>query len=90
MHPVRSSSSGDPDRNGNRLFRKPQRISITVPDHIHRALLARSSDQGRSLSNVAAFLLERAIASEQELVLEEQTCGTSTPRRRSGAEPLAA
>ncbi len=42
-------------------FRKPQRISITVPFQIYRALIERSSREGRSISNLASFLLERAI-----------------------------
>jgi hypothetical protein len=36
-----------------------------VPDQIYRSLLERSSREGRSISNLAAYLLERAVASEQ-------------------------
>jgi hypothetical protein len=42
--------------------RKPQRISITLPEATYNALLMRSSREGRSISNLAAFLLEREIA----------------------------
>lgn len=42
-------------------FRKSQRISVTVPDHIHHALIERSLREGRSLSNLASFLLEVAL-----------------------------
>lgn len=42
--------------------RSPQRITITISYATHQALLARSDEQGRSLSNLAAFLLERSIA----------------------------
>jgi hypothetical protein len=42
--------------------RSPQRITITVSYSIHEALLQRSDNEGRSLSNLAAFLLERSIA----------------------------
>ena len=48
------------------LFRKPKRITITVPDQIYRTLLERSTREGRSISNLAAYLLERAVASEQQ------------------------
>jgi hypothetical protein len=48
------------------LFRRPVRVSITVPHHIHEALLRRSDQEGRSLSNLAAFLLEASLASFTE------------------------
>jgi hypothetical protein len=47
------------------LFRKPKRITVTVPDQIYRTLLERSTREGRSISNLAAYLLERAVASEK-------------------------
>jgi len=43
------------------LFRAPRRISITLPYETYSRLLERSSQQGRSLSNLAAFLLESAL-----------------------------
>ena len=39
--------------------RKPQRITITVPWSTYQALLEVSDEQGRSLSNTAAYWLER-------------------------------
>lgn len=39
--------------------RKPQRITITVSWSVYKALLNASDQQGRSLSNLAAFWLER-------------------------------
>lgn len=42
------------------LFRKPQRISITLPYETYRQLIERSVREGRSISNLAAFLLEAA------------------------------
>ena len=42
-------------------FRKPQRISITVSDHVYQRLLLISDQQGRSLSNYASFLLESSL-----------------------------
>ena len=43
-------------------FRSPTRISIsiTLPDYTYQDLLCRSDEEGRSLSNLAAFLLEMA------------------------------
>ena len=41
--------------------RHPQRITITISWATHEALQARSDDQGRSLSNLAAFLLESSL-----------------------------
>jgi hypothetical protein len=43
------------------LQRRTHRLSITVPDRVHRALTERSDTEGRSVSNLAAFLLERSL-----------------------------
>jgi hypothetical protein len=40
-------------------IRKPQRLTITVPWSTYQALIATSDEQGRSLSNTAAYWLER-------------------------------
>ena len=42
-------------------FRKPVRITITVPHSTHQALCERSDEEGRSLSNLAAFMLENSL-----------------------------
>jgi hypothetical protein len=39
--------------------RKPQRITITVAWSTYQSLIATSDEQGRSLSNTAAYWLER-------------------------------
>jgi hypothetical protein len=39
--------------------RKPQRITITVPWSTYQSLITTSDEQGRSLSNTAAYWLER-------------------------------
>lgn len=39
-------------------LRGSKRISTTVPAHVHDALEQLSIEQGRSLSNLAAFALE--------------------------------
>lgn len=44
------------------LQRKPQRITITVSALTVDRLAARAMAEGRSLSNLAAFLLEIALA----------------------------
>lgn len=46
-------------------FRSPQRVSITIPHCTYQLLLQLSDQQGRSLSNLAAYLLESALAEEQ-------------------------
>jgi hypothetical protein len=43
------------------LTRKPQRISITIPYGLYQALIQASDYQGRSLSNLASFLLEEQL-----------------------------
>jgi len=42
------------------LQRKPVRISITISYALHQSLMECSDNQGRSLSNLAAYLLETA------------------------------
>lgn len=44
------------------VFRAPRRMTITVPYGTYQKLLDRSTLEGRSLSNLAAFLLESAIS----------------------------
>ncbi|MEB3307918.1 MAG: hypothetical protein VKK98_07190 [Cyanobacteriota bacterium] len=46
----------------NRAFRRPKRLTITVPFSTYQRLVVRSDHEGRSLSNLAAFLLEIAIS----------------------------
>ncbi len=43
------------------LQRQPRRISITLSFHVHEKLLKRSEEEGRSMSNLCAFLLEVAL-----------------------------
>jgi hypothetical protein len=43
------------------LFRKPRRVSVTLPDSTARQLTERSLLEGRSLSNLAAVLLEKEL-----------------------------
>jgi hypothetical protein len=46
------------------LQRSPRRVTITGPYALYSELLARSDQQGRSLSNLAAFLIEAAISAQ--------------------------
>jgi hypothetical protein len=42
-------------------FRSSQRLTITVAQSTLEALIARSSVEGRSVSNLAAYLIESAL-----------------------------
>jgi hypothetical protein len=53
--------SANPSPNLQVSFRKPVRITITVPHSTHSALEDRSDQEGRSLSNLAAYILENAM-----------------------------
>ena len=46
-------------------FRSPMRITITVPYGTYEHLIHQSNEEGRSLSNLSAFLLESAIGDQQ-------------------------
>lgn len=43
------------------MMRKPTRVSITVSQSVLDRLLVLSTEQGRSTSNLAAYLLETAL-----------------------------
>ncbi|MEX0587809.1 MAG: hypothetical protein WD136_01000 [Cyanobium sp.] len=44
-------------------FRTPKRLSVTLPEATYDRLVQKSGWEGRSISNLAAFLLERAVNS---------------------------
>ena len=50
-------------RSGQAGFRSSQRLTITVAHATLDALVERSNHEGRSLSNLAAYLLESSLAS---------------------------
>lgn len=52
------------------MQRQPRRISITLSYQVHEALLSRSEEEGRSLSNLCAFLLEEALRDASRLMIE--------------------
>ena len=75
------------------LFRKPQRISITVSHHLYELLMQCSDLQGRSVSNLAAFLLESALdgVKAQLAVEPAPVVGSSVNRGvypQAGLQPL--
>jgi hypothetical protein len=41
--------------------RSSQRVTITVPFHIHERICSIANEQGRSNSNLMAYMLERAV-----------------------------
>ena len=56
------------------VFRKPRRLTITVSQHVMEQLLHYSDQQGRSLSNYAAYLLETSLqASAAEVQYQERS-----------------
>lgn len=44
-------------------FRSPRRVTVTLPLQTYEQLQLRCDSEGRSLSNLAAFLLEMALQS---------------------------
>ncbi len=42
-------------------FLRPVRVTITIPYNAYQSLIERSNQQGRSLSNLAAYLLETSL-----------------------------
>ena len=48
------------------LFLSPQRLTITVPAMTLRKLLKRSLVEGRSVSNLAAYLLEQSLEGDSQ------------------------
>jgi hypothetical protein len=49
-----------PVRASDVMRRTPQRVCATLPWHLHQRLQDRADHEGRSLSNLIAFLLEGA------------------------------
>lgn len=47
------------------MQRQPRRISITLSHNVHEDLLNRSELEGRSVSNLCAYLLEESLKSDR-------------------------
>ena len=45
--------------------RRSQRVTITIHWELRRSLQERADQEGRSLSNLMAYLLERGMAAEE-------------------------
>lgn len=43
------------------LQRRTHRVTFTVPDSVFQLLIARSNVQGRSISNLCAYLVEQSL-----------------------------
>ena len=41
--------------------RSSKRVTITIPFHVFSSIVTRSQEEGRSISNLMAYLLERSI-----------------------------
>jgi hypothetical protein len=68
------------------LQRQPRRITITLSYHVHEALLTRSEEEGRSVSNLCAFLLEDSLRHAADLpVVKTPTQSDSIGRMASYA-----
>ena len=69
--------------------RKPVRLSITIPHGLYCRIEQQASSEGRSMSNLAAYLLE---ASLPQAILRENARvapgGSSSPLQCSATRPL--
>ena len=63
---MNASSGINKDTGVGNQFSSPQRITITVPAMTLKKLLKRSLVEGRSLSNLAAFLLEQSLERDSQ------------------------
>ena len=54
-----SKGSKLPDSDLNQELKRPKRITITVNHALYTQLVERSSREGRSISNLASYLLQR-------------------------------
>jgi hypothetical protein len=63
---MNTSSEINKDKEIGNRFSSPQRITITVSAMTLKKLLKRSLVEGRSLSNLAAFLLEQSLEGDSQ------------------------
>jgi len=64
--PLSRASGHSSSPSESACFRKPQRITITVPWQLYQQLSHHCDRQGRSLSNLACFWLEQQARQEHE------------------------
>jgi hypothetical protein len=53
-------------KDNKRRYATTNRISITLADSVSRKLSERAFEEGRSISNLAAYLLERALETDED------------------------
>jgi len=63
---MNASSGINKDTGKENRFLSPQRVTITVPAMTLKKLLRRSLVEGRSVSNLAAFLLEQSLEGDSQ------------------------
>jgi hypothetical protein len=63
---MNASSGINKDTGKENSFLSPQRITITVPAMTLKKLIKRSLVEGRSLSNLAAYLLEQTLEGDSQ------------------------
>lgn len=66
----------------NQQHRQPRRISITLSFHVSEALVNRSLQEGRSLSNLCAYLIEESLIEQRQ---KEWQMRWSTSNREDGS-----
>jgi len=72
---------------GKAAFRKPRRISITVPENVYNKLAECSTLEGRSISNLAAHLLENVLLLESTKSNKADKVDRRSQDRRNSARP---
>ncbi len=72
-------------------FLRPVRVTITIPYNAYQSLIERSNQQGRSLSNLAAYLLETSLQAfhPNENYQSRSEAMDGFQRRPSAAVPAA-
>ena len=63
---MNASSGINKDTGSGNQFSSPQRITITVSAMTLKKLLMRSVVEGRSVSNLSAYLLEKSLDGDSE------------------------
>jgi hypothetical protein len=67
----------------------PKRITITLPYQVFMALVARADREGRSTSNLAAFLLECSLAVPKDKPADRRLRVDSGPSGYPPSDDLA-
>lgn len=57
------------------MQRQPKRISVTLSYRVHELLLTRSEEEGRSVSNLCAYLLEDSLEKNNKEMSEHMLNG---------------